>query len=183
MKRRKLILGGLIFVLLFLLLPIALTRAEDPNMTGSWNGKHGQAVAGWDWDGDYGARISIVDSSGNLVQGPVDFIQDDAAGQSITAWFATNAFANPMQKLNKRQWKLSESPIKVRVENRSRNERYQYVHLSDMPRTVSTASTSISMETTRDYFSDDGNVGIILNHIAYKTGTSKLTVPILLPPM
>lgn len=44
MKRRKLILGGLIFVLLFLLLPIAVTRTDDSNMTGSWNGKHGQVV-------------------------------------------------------------------------------------------------------------------------------------------
>ena len=176
MKRRKLILGGLIFVLLFLLLPIILARAEDPNMTGSWNGKHGQAVAGWDWDGDYGARISIVDSSGNLVQGPVDFIQDNEAGQSITAWFATSKLALPQNKLNKRQWKLSESPIAVRVENRSRNERYQYVPKPDMPRTVSTASTSISMETTRNYFSDDKTVSHILEDIASNTGTSKLTV-------
>ena len=76
MKRKRLILGGLIFVLLFSLLPIVLTRAEDPNLTGSWNGKHGTPVAGWDWDGDYGVRISVVDSSGNLVQGSVDFIQD-----------------------------------------------------------------------------------------------------------
>lgn len=52
MKRRKLILGGLIFVLLFSLLPILPIRAEDPNLTGSWNGKHGTPVAGWDWDGD-----------------------------------------------------------------------------------------------------------------------------------
>ena len=52
MKRRKLILGGLIFVLLFSLLPTARARAEDPNLTGSWNGKHGVPVAGWDWDGD-----------------------------------------------------------------------------------------------------------------------------------
>ncbi len=174
MRRRKLILGGLIFVLLFLLIPMTLIKAEDPNMTGSWNGKHGQAVAGWNWDGDYGARISIVDSSGNLIQGPVDFIQDNEAGQSITAWFATSKLALPQNKLNKRQWKLSESPITVRVE--TEGAPYRYVYLSDMPRTVSTASTSISMETTRNYFSDDKTVNIILNHIASNTGTSKLTV-------
>ena len=52
MKRKRLILGGLIFVLLFSLLPTARARAEDPNLTGSWNGKHGVPVAGWDWDGD-----------------------------------------------------------------------------------------------------------------------------------
>ena len=52
MKRKRLILGGLIFVLLFSLLPTARARAEDPNLTGSWNGKHGTPVAGWDWDGD-----------------------------------------------------------------------------------------------------------------------------------
>ena len=88
MKRKKLILGGLIFVLLFSLIPFALTRADDSNMTGSWNGKHGTPVAGWDWDGDYGARISIVDSSGNLIQGPVEFIQDLDAGKVVDALFA-----------------------------------------------------------------------------------------------
>ena len=105
MKRKRLILGGLIFVLLFSLLPIARARAEDPNLTGTWNGKHGTPVAGWDWDGDYGVRISIVDSNKATIQEPVDFIQDLEAGNVVDAWFANSAFDAPAKKKNKLQYK------------------------------------------------------------------------------
>mgnify|MGYP001105396636 CR=1 FL=1 len=175
MKRRKLILGGLIFVLLFILLPIVLTRAEDANMTGSWNGKHGTPVAEWDWDGDYGARISIVDSSGNLVQGPVDFIQDLEAGNVVDAWFANSAFDFSTVKKNKIQYKKG-GTIALRKEDEDADKLYAFIHLSDLPRTVGTKSISISIQTIRDYFDDKNTITKILKDMANHLGSVPCTI-------
>ena len=173
MKRRKLILGGLIFVLLFSLLPILPIRAEDPNLTGSWNGKHGTPVAGWDWDGDYGVRISIVDSNKATIQGPVDFIQDLEAGNVVDSWFAETAFSNPTVKKNKLQYKDG-GTIALRKENASRDQNYSFVHLSDLPRTVGTKSKAVNIQTVRDYFDDKNTITKILKDMANHLGSSPL---------
>ena len=175
MKRKRLILGGLIFVLLFSLLPTARARAEDPNLTGSWNGKHGTPVAGWDWDGDYGVRISVVDSSGNLKQDPVDFIQDMEAGNVVDAWFAETAFANPTVKKNKLQYKNG-GTIALRKEDEDAEKFYDFVHLSNLPRTVGTKSKAVNIQTVRDYFDDDGSLTIILQKMANHLGTAPYTI-------
>ena len=172
MKRRKLILGGLIFVLLFSLLPTARARAEDPNLTGSWNGKHGTPVAGWDWDGDYGVRISIVDSSGNLKQDPVDFIQDLEAGNVVDSWFANSAFDDPIKK-NKLQYKRV-GTIALREETPGKT--YDFVHRSNLPRTVGTKSKAVNIQTVRDYFDDNDQLTDILKDMANHLGTAPYTI-------
>ena len=173
MKRKRLILGGLIFVLLFSLLPTARARAEDPNLTGSWNGKHGTPVAGWDWDGDYGVRISVVDSSGNLVQGSVDFIQDMEAGNVVNAWFAETAFSLPKVKKNKLQYKNG-GTIALREETPGYS--YAFVHRSNLPRTVGTKSKAVNIQTVRDYFGDDDQLFDILKDMANHLGTAPYTI-------
>ncbi len=176
MKRKRLILGGLIFVLLFSLLPIARARAEDPNLTGTWNGKHGTPVAGWDWDGDYGVRISIVDSNKATIQEPVDFIQDLEAGNVVDAWFANSAFDAPAKKKNKLQYKNGGGTIALRKENASRDQNYSFVHLSDLPRTVGTKSKAVNIQTVRDYFGDDARLTNILKDMASHLGSSPYTI-------